>query len=129
LKFLRALKVVNLSRLSKIIANSTFKDEIKALLKLLYLVVIYVLYIHLIACICFRILMMSEIWIPPLDYLDYESSTFFSGDNMVYRYMICIYYMICCIGGNELGPVAGVECGFICYCMIAGCIINSYLFG
>jgi hypothetical protein len=37
--------------------------------------------------------------------------------------------MVALIGGNELGPVADIECLFITFCMIAAAIINANLFG
>ena len=69
-------------------------------------------------------------WIPPLDYVDYTARIIFLEDTeLFYRYVICIYYMVACIGGNELGPVASAELIFICFCMIAAAIINATLFG
>lgn len=40
-----------------------------------------------------------------------------------------IYYVIACIGGNEMGPTTPLECGYIVYLNIAAAIINSYIFG
>jgi hypothetical protein len=71
-------------RLSKIIANLTFKEEVKALLKLTYYVLLLIIYIHLISCIWFRILAIKEVWVPPLDYVDYTASTFFPENDILY---------------------------------------------
>lgn len=42
---------------------------------------------------------------------------------------MCFYYMVALIGGNELGPVAAIECLFVAFSMIAAAIINANLFG
>ena len=74
-------------------------------------------------------LIVNKIWIPPLDYVDYKASTYFSSDDVLYQYLMCFYYMVACIGGNELGPIASVECLFITFAMISAAIINANLFG
>ena len=99
-------------------------------MKLAYTVLSLVMYIHFISCIFYRILIVNKVWMPPLDYVDYTKRIFFNDDaSLVYKYLTCIYYMVACIGGNELGPVSSSECIFICYCMIAAAIINATLFG
>ena len=106
----------------------SFKEEIKAMLKLCDTVLTLVLYIHFITCIWYRFLKVDKTWIPPIDYLDYTKSTYFE-DDITYRYLVAFYYMVACIGGNELGPVTPAENLFVCYCMIAAAIINATLFG
>lgn len=108
----------------------TFKEEVKALLKLTYTVLQLCLYIHFISCIFNRIVIVDKVWVPPFDYYDYTKILYFREETgIMYRYLTSIYYMVACIGGNELGPVASAEIVFICFCMIASFIINATLFG
>lgn len=53
----------------------------------------------------------------------------YDSDDLLYKYLTCFYYMVACIGGNELGPVAGIECLFITIAMVSAAIINANLFG
>jgi Na+/H+-dicarboxylate symporter len=71
-------------RVSKIIANITYTEGAKALLKLTYYVLLLIIYIHFISCIWFRILIINKVWIPPLDYVDYLSSKFFPENEFMY---------------------------------------------
>ena len=130
LKFLKILKVVAITRLSAIIMYLKLKEEVKALMKLTYTVLQLVMYIHFIACIFFRILIVNKVWVPPIDYVDYTKVAVFNDDtSLIYKYLVCVYYMVACIGGNELGPVASPEIIFVCFTMIAAAIINATLFG
>ena len=115
LKFLKILKVVAFTRLSKIIMHLTFKEDVKALMKLTYTVLTLIMYIHFIACIWNRIIIVNKIWIPPFDYVDYTAVVFFKDETSIgYRYLTCVYDMVACIGGNDLGRVSASESIFIC---------------
>ena len=37
--------------------------------------------------------------------------------------------MVVCFGGNELGPLDPLQCGYIVICMISAAILNANLFG
>ena len=40
-----------------------------------------------------------------------------------------IYYIIACIGGNELGPHSPLESGYIIFVMVAAAFSSAYIFG
>lgn len=50
LKFIKILRVININRLDKIITHLSFKENVKALMKFFYYVLLLVLYIHFISC-------------------------------------------------------------------------------
>lgn len=84
LKFIIILRCINIGRLDKIITHLTFKEDVKALMKFFYYILLLVLYIHFVACCWHRVLIINDVWIPPLDYVDYKASIFFSTDDIVY---------------------------------------------
>ena len=129
MKFTKLLKFINIGRLNKIITNLTYKEEVKALMKLTYFIFYLISYIHFISCLWYRVVSIDEVWIPPLDYVDYTARILFTTDDYVYKYLCCVYNMVACIGGNELGPVTAIECIFIVYCNIAAFILNAFTFG
>jgi hypothetical protein len=43
--------------------------------------------------------------------------------------MMVVYYMIACMGGNELGPRNPLECIIIVILMLMAALINANLFG
>jgi hypothetical protein len=81
-------------------------------------------------------------WIPPYDFWDYTKSNFFCNPNnndtacvglpesdMWRRYIVCVYYMVLVIGGNELGPQTEIQYIFIVAVNLTGAIINAVIFG
>jgi hypothetical protein len=81
-------------------------------------------------------------WIPPYDFWDYTKSNFFCNPNnddvacdglpesdMWRRFIVCVYYMVLVIGGNELGPQTEIQYIFIVAVNLTGAIINAVIFG
>lgn len=50
LKYIKILRVINIGRLDKIITHLSFKEDVKALLKFFYYILLLVLYIHFVSC-------------------------------------------------------------------------------
>jgi len=46
-----------------------------------------------------------------------------------FKYLTAVYYAVCMLGGNELGPVTTFESFFIASIMLSGAIINANIFG
>ena len=107
---------------------TSLREEVKALIKVLWYFMIFLLYIHFSACIFFYIIDIEKTYIPPIDYLDYTATTMFTSEAF-HQYLIMMYYNIALVGGNELGPTSYIECMYIVYLNIAAAIINSYIFG
>jgi hypothetical protein len=61
----------------RVISSLSFKEEIKAVIKIMWYFVILFLYIHVVSCVWFYIVNVHQVWIPPLQWLDYQDSVFF----------------------------------------------------
>lgn len=128
IKIIQVLKVTILSRFTRIISSLSFKEETKAVIKIVWFFVILFLYIHVISCVWFYVVNVHQVWIPPLEWLEYENSVFFLEETDT-QYMMVVYYMIACMGGNELGPRNPLECIIIVVLMLMAALINANLFG
>jgi hypothetical protein len=83
------------------------------------------MYIHCMACFWFKVILIDSQWIPPINYNDYTLMTFWTGNDYVYQYFLCVYYVVLTIGGNEMGPTTTSECIMISFLGIAASIINA----
>jgi hypothetical protein len=72
IKFLGALKLVRVMRLSKIISYLRTTEEVKATLKLFKLVFFLILYIHCFGCMWWFLVKSTKSWIPTTCYGDSE---------------------------------------------------------
>lgn len=68
LQIFQLLKLQRLSRIGKIIKNLTFKEDVKAMVKVCNLCFMLFIYLHLLACIDFYIVNIRKIWVPPSYY-------------------------------------------------------------
>lgn len=65
LKMLQVLKISIVGRFSRIISSLSFKEEVKALIKIIWYFVVLLLYIHTIACFWFYIVDINKEWVAP----------------------------------------------------------------
>ena len=128
LKMLQVLKISITSRFSRIISSLSFKEEVKALIKIIWYFVILLLYIHVIACFWYYIININKEWIPPFQFIDSTNNILFLAETDT-QYATVFYYMVACMGGNEMGPRNSVECVVIVFFMLMAAIINANLFG
>jgi len=63
------LKLLRVQRISSVILNLNTSQEIKAGLKVIYLVFQMFLYIHLMGCIWYFVVSIEELWIPNMDFI------------------------------------------------------------
>lgn len=122
LKYFQLLRVNSFLRLQTLLRQMSWKEELKAIIKLLWFFFEYLIYLHITGCIFYYLITVNNEWIPPLDYYNYQESSIF-GQEIDHQYLLMIYYMIACIGGNELGPKNPIECGYIVVLMIAASIL------
>ena len=89
---------------------------------------LFILYFHVLGCIWNLIIQRDGLWIPALEYVDYTAVKYFSADSL-YQYIVCFYYMVATIGGNELGPVNNEQFAYISLTIIFASILNALIFG
>lgn len=78
------LKLIRITRLSKIISYLNAKEDLKLGLKLVKLVFFLCIYLHLLGCSWYYLVKLKRDWIPPLDYV-YVTSQYFQKD-ISYQY-------------------------------------------
>ena len=95
-------KIARVFRISRIISNLNQKQEIKAIYKVVYLILILFLYIHVYACFLYYIVLFEYAWVPPLDFI-YGYTTLWEREN-IYKYFMLLYYAVMSFGRNEIAP-------------------------
>mmetsp|Transcript_24171 Transcript_24171/g.37153 ORF Transcript_24171/g.37153 Transcript_24171/m.37153 type:complete len:144 (+) Transcript_24171:752-1183(+) len=63
------LKLIRVARISSVIMNLNVSQEIKAGLKVIFLVFLMLVYIHVMACIWYFVVEIEEKWIPNMDFI------------------------------------------------------------
>lgn len=76
------LKLVRVTRISRMIARLNVARETKHVMKLMQLIFFLVMYLHVLGCIWFWVVQVDEFWRPPLDQLN-EGSNFYTS-NLLY---------------------------------------------
>ena len=127
-QLLQLLKIIRVRRLPFIISRSNLREESKNVFKVLQLIFILVLIYHLSSCLWVVVISQSEVWIPPVDFIDYTKSDYFN-ESIIKRYLLAVYYSILLLNGGEIGPRTTGELIVASLVMIAGSIINANLFG
>lgn len=67
------LKLVRIARLTSIINKLSIREDIKALIKVGQLVFYLFLFLHTLACFWWFIVAIEKIWVPPLDFIYYDT--------------------------------------------------------
>lgn len=114
LKFLKVLKITRITRLTRTINKLELKEENKAIVKIFKTILILFLTMHCIGCLWFTIVMIDQVWSPPLDFLWVSRPTyyrFYDSDqvNPLYQYLVSLYTAVLALGGNEMGPRTNME--------------------
>ena len=76
LSLITMLKIVRVTRINVIISNLNVKQDLKAMLKVIYLIFILFLYLHVYACFFWYIVVITYQWVPPLDFIYNESEIY-----------------------------------------------------
>lgn len=114
------LKIVRVSRISKIIANLNVKQESKAFFKVINLIFLLVLYIHVMACFMYYIVQDSgKLWIPPLDFINYNPDLLYKGTRLYFstiahKYSVMMYHSAMIFGVIEIAPRTNLEVSLSC---------------
>ena len=69
LQLLGILKLLRILKINGVISNLNMSPEIKALLKVLYLIFFMMCYIHVLGCLWYAVVTVDEKWIPNMDFI------------------------------------------------------------
>lgn len=122
------LKLVRLLRLGRIITYMKVQTSMKVGFKFLQLFFGILLLVHWLGCIWY-LLVNDELqnWIPPKD-LDSQKTTFFKED-LIFKYLICLYQAILLVVGNESAPRTFGQTLFALVTVFIGSIVTAFIFG
>ena len=121
------LKLIRLSRLSRIITRLNFRDDVKIIFKVLELIFTLIVLIHCLACFWYYVVENEKDWVPPLDFIDQRTNLYYEGTFK--KYFSSVYHAIMMLNGGEVGPRTEIELIFVSVIMLAGAIINANIFG
>ena len=136
IKLLGLLKLVRLLRLGRIIRYLNFKQGAVLGVKLIQLLCFLVLLVHWIGCIWYILIRDEGAWVPPKD-LDrdprdplnfWTKSEFYEWDIMQ-KYILCFYYAVLTMMGNELAPRNTLQTVVASLIIITGAVSSAYIFG
>lgn len=129
LQLFSLLKLVRVTRLSRIIARLNVPADIKNSLKLFQLIFMIVLYMHCQGCAWYFLVVQDEQWRPALDSADPDAD-FYSEDTTLFRkYITSFYSSILLLTSNDLGPVGRLQTIVVTSCVLMGAICNANIFG
>ena len=134
IKFLKILKITRITRLTKTINKLELKEENKAIVKIFKTILILFLAMHCIGCLWYQIVMIDQVWSPPLDFLWVSRPTyyrFYDSDqvNPLYQYLVSLYTAVLALGGNEMGPRTNLEICIMFIILIGLTMYNAQIFG
>ena len=93
------------------------------------MVFILILYIHVIACLLWKVFSIEQTWIPAVDFIYVESRIFDEQTAFGKKYFSMCYHAIMVFGLNEVAPRTGLETFIVIIMMIASAIANAFIFG
>ena len=70
------LKLIRLSRLSRIITRLNFRDDVKIIFKVLELIFTLIVLIHCLACFWYYVVDRDKDWVPPLDFIHVKTNLY-----------------------------------------------------
>ena len=106
LQLLGILKLIRVLKINGVIMNLNMSPEIKALLKVLYLVFAMITYIHVFACLWYVIVTAEEKWIPNMDFIWFgtpQAYDFYYSD-LERTYFTSLYIAFYLFGVGEVCP-------------------------
>ena len=121
------LKLIRVTRLGRIIEKMNVKEDVKLAMKLAQLIFFLIMFIHIQACVWFKIVQTDETWQAPLDGIDPDSDLY--SDNILRKYLISIYYSILLLTCNDITPQGDWKIFFCTAAITLGAIINANIFG
>lgn len=129
-KFLQAfglLKLIRITRLSRIILYLNWKDDIKISLKLAKLIFFLLLYFHFQGWAWYLLVKQDKKWIPPLDYLVTRD---IYNKPIISQYLTSLYYSVWLFTNNDILPVSKeTQLLFWSCALFISAIVNANVLG
>lgn len=125
------LKLLRVFRISSVIMNLNTSQEIKAGLKVIYLIFEMFLYIHVMGCIWYFVVDIEEKWIPNMDFIWYGSPQVydFYYTHTTRSYWTSFYIGFYLFGVGEVCPRTQPEILVAIPILILSSIMNGLIIG
>ena len=131
LQLLGILKLLRVLKINGVIMSLNMSPEIKALLKVLYLVFFMCAYIHLFGCLWYAIVTAEEKWIPNMDFIWFGTPQiydFYYAD-LERSYFTSMYIEFYLFGVGEVCPRTQLEILTSIPVLILSSIMNGLIIG
>uniref|UniRef100_A0A7S3CT47 Cyclic nucleotide-binding domain-containing protein n=1 Tax=Strombidium rassoulzadegani TaxID=1082188 RepID=A0A7S3CT47_9SPIT len=131
LKAFGILKLMRVGRISSVIMNLNVSQEIKAGLKVVYLVFLMLVYIHVMACIWYFVVQIEEKWIPNLDFIWFGTPHVYDFYYTDFKrsFIISFYIGFYLFGVGEVCPRTQAEILVAIPILILSSIVNGLIIG
>ena len=125
------LKLLRVQRISSVILNLNTSQEVKAGLKVIYLVFQMFLYIHVMGCIWYFVVSIEEVWIPNLDFIWFGNPQVYDVyyTNISRSYWTTFYIGFFLFGVGEVCPRTETEILVAIPILILSSIMNGLIIG
>ena len=120
------LKLIRVTRLSRIIARLNVSEDTKNSLKLFQLIFFIVLYIHCSACLWWMIIISDNTWTAPIDL---GKGIDIYNESLIRQYFTSLYHAVLFFTGNDVLPIGNLQTSFIIISHVIGAIINANILG
>lgn len=122
-------RLTKLQRILVVVSRLMFfrlRKRIRVIIKFFEMILWLMIYIHLMACLWYKIVCISQTWEP---FSVLESGEYFYEITMSERYSFCIYTIISSISRIEMLPTTGFEHMFSGIIIIFGMLIVGFIYG
>ena len=126
-KLIGIVKVLRLLRLRRLLMFMQAKARIKLTLKLLHLLFLFIIYLHVIACLWFLLTSAEEVYIPPGQYIYHEGKELYS-ESIWRQYAFSLYMSAYMLTAAEIGPRTPWECIFSGAAVLLGQLFQGFMF-
>jgi len=96
------LKLIRILRLARIIRFTRAKDDIKAVMNLMQLMLYLIMWVHLTGCLWYIIIKQDNEWLPVPDYI--TKTTDLYETSIWGKYFASFYHAVWLLTGGEVGP-------------------------
>ena len=115
-------------RIRVIIAQTNYSKDFKAFLKILFILLLLGLYMHVIACILWKLFSQDKVWIPPKEFG--EINTDYMGDALqdqafIRNYFVMVYYATFAFNLIDIAPQSMLEIAVVTFIFLFSAFYNA----
>ena len=101
------LKMWRVLRIRVVIAQTNYTKDFKAFLRILFILLLLTLYMHVIACILWKLFSQDKVWIPPKEFgelnINYMDDALLNT-KLIRNYFVMVYYATFAFNLIDIAP-------------------------